>query len=188
MIAIEQYKPFHNSQDFERIFKKSFKTLREQHTNIENFCKTILKKAIDAKNIYILYYKDLPAGYAIFSINQKKAFWQFDYIIDQRQCRKYARIFRSTILYEISKKADSLKFLILTENKKSLNSMLKLPKYTKIEIKKEETSFNKRKGFFYEIDLKQLDNLKQLNDSNTYETRTCLHFGTFAPEFSRAGI
>lgn len=188
MITIEQYKLFHNSQDFERIFKKSFETLREQHINIENFCKTNLKKATDSKNIYILYYKDLPVGYAIFSIDQKKAFWEFDYIINQKQYRKYARIFRSIVLCEISKKADSLKFFILKENKRALNAMLKLPKHTKIEIKKEETLFNKYKGFFYEIDLKQLDNFKQLNDSNTYETRTCLHFGTFAPEFSRAGI
>ena len=188
MISIQQYKPFHNSKDFEKIFKQSFETLRSKYADIADFQKRVVKKATIDKNIYIFYYDDLPVGYTIFSIKYKRAIWEYDFIIKKNKYRKYARIFRSVVLSEISKIADSLRFFILTENKRALNAMLKLPKHTNVKVEKEEVLFNKYKGFFYQIDLKQLDKLEQVNDSNTYETRACLHFGTFAPEISRAGI
>jgi len=184
MLKIEQYKLFHNSKDFEILFRKSEKYLIDFSTDPGKFYQVTVKSAINKKTIYIYYKNNTPIGFAIFTIKGGKAFWDFDFIVEDKQYRKYVRIFRTFILMEIRKHTDKLEFMIFKKNIKSLNSMFKLPKYLKVDIKKEEKIFNNRKAFYFFFDLKQLDNFDKCDTLNEYEIRSRLHFGTFARQIT----
>ena len=188
MLKLEQYKLFHNSEDFDFLYKKSVKYLLELHTDLPTFYNTVLKKAIQEKTIFIFYIDFNPVGYVIFSLKGKKAFWDFDFIIENKTYRKYVRIFRTSVLLKIKDRAEELEFIIFKNNYKSLNSMFKLPKHTKIKVDQKESNINNIKTFSFKIDLNQLDNLKLCDSLNTYEIRSCLHFGTFAPEITGTEI
>ncbi|MEY2973121.1 MAG: hypothetical protein RI886_898 [Pseudomonadota bacterium] len=184
MLKIEEYKLFHNSQDFEKLFKKSVPSLRDLHVNEGDFYKNIVKRAMDKKTLFLYYKDDIAIGFVVFSTKFRSAFWDFDFIINDKKYRKYIRILRTSILNKIREKAEELDFVILRKNIKSLNSMFKLPKYTKIKIDKKSCNIDGVPAFYFTIDLKQLDNMKQCDSLSGYEARSCLHFGTFAPEIA----
>tara|TARA_Y100000004_G_scaffold181524_1_gene227291 strand:- start:673 stop:1266 length:594 start_codon:yes stop_codon:yes gene_type:complete len=188
MLKLEHYKLFHNSQDFETLFKKSIPSLRDLYVNEVDFYQSVVKKAIEKKTLFIYYKDNTPIGFVVFSAKFKTAFWDFDFIINQKKYRKYIRIFRTSVLNKIREKAEELGFIILKKNIKSLNSMFKLPKYTKIKINKKTCKMNGVSAFRFTMDLKQLDNMKQCDSLLGYEARTCLHFGTFAPEIAGTKI
>jgi len=147
MLKIEQYKLFHNSKDFEILFRKSEKYLIDFSTDPGKFYQVTVKSAINKKTIYIYYKNNTPIGFAIFTIKGGKAFWDFDFIVEDKQYRKYVRIFRTFILKKIKKHTDKLEFMIFKKNIKSLNSMFKLPKYLKVDIKKKKKSLTTAKHF-----------------------------------------
>lgn len=184
MLRIENYKLFHNSQDFEMLFKKAAPSLRDLYVNEVDFYKSTVKRAIDKKTLFLYYKDDTPIGFVVFSSKFRSAFWDFDFIIDNKNYRKYIRILRTSVLNKIREKAEELDFVILKKNIKSLNSMFKLPKYTKIKIDKKTCNIDGVPAFYFTMDLKQLDNMKQRDSLSGYETRSCLHFGTFAPEIA----
>lgn len=184
MLRIEHYKLFHNSQDFEMLFKKAAPSLRDLYVNEVDFYKSTVKRAMDKKTLFLYYKDDAPIGFVVFSSKFRSAFWDFDFIIDNKNYRKYIRILRTSVLNKIREKAEELDFVILKKNIKSLNSMFKLPKYTKIKIDKKTCKINGAPAFHFTMDLKQLDNAKQCDSLARYEARSCLHFGTFAPEIA----
>lgn len=184
MLRIEHYKLFHNSQDFEMLFKKAAPSLRDLYVNEVDFYKSTVKRAIDKKTLFLYYKDDTPIGFVVFSSKFRSAFWDFDFIIDNKNYRKYIRILRTSVLNKIRENAEELDFVILKKNIKSLNSMFKLPKYTKIKIDKKTCKINGVPAFYFTMDLKQLDNAKQCDSLARYEARSCLHFGTFAPEIA----
>ena len=184
MLKIEHYKLFHNSQEFEELYKKAAQSLRDLHVNEADFYKNIVKRAIDKKTLFIYYKDNIPIGFVVFSVKFRSAFWDFDFIINNKSYRKYIRILRTSVLNKIREHAEELDFVILRKNIKSLNSMFKLPKYTNIKINKKPCNLDGVPAFYFTIDLKQLDNMKQCDSLRGYEARSCLHFGTFAPEIA----
>ena len=126
MLRIEHYKLFHNSQDFEMLFKKAAPSLRDLYVNEVDFYKSTVKRAIDKKTLFLYYKDDTPIGFVVFSSKFRSAFWDFDFIIDNKNYRKYIRILRTSVLNKIREKAEELDFVILKKNIKSLNSMFVL--------------------------------------------------------------
>ena len=187
MLKIEQYKLFYNSQDFEKIYKKSIFDLKKFFPDDKTFYNKYIKKAILDKKLFLFYKENFIIGYMFFSIKRKEAFWGFDFL--EKKYRKYARIFRSNMLLKIAKEADALNFWIHKKNFSPLNSVKKIPKFLGIQIKENKDAQNiLNNGKWFSLNLRELDNLKNCDNMSLYEIRTSLHFGAFAPEVARACV
>jgi len=181
MIKIEQYKLFHNSQDFEYIYKKSIPDFVKYSFDERKFYHNNIKKAIAQKRLYLFYKDDVVMGYSLYSLKGESAFWDFDFII--KKYRRYSRICRSYMINLISKNADELIFWIHKKNVSPFNSSSKIPKYLGVEIKKIEKDIGViTAGNYFKLNLRELDKMEKQETSQIEESKINLKLGIFAPQ------
>lgn len=187
MITVEQYKLFHNSKDFENIYKKSIPDLIKFFPDERKFYNEHVKKAIAQKKMNLFFKDGFIIGYMFYEVKNRKAFWSFDFLL--KKYRKYSRIFRTYMGNVIAKEADELIFWIHKKNASPLNSVNRILKF----LGKPVEAVVKYDGMvslgeYYKINLRSFDKLQKDDTLKEYETRSSLHFGTFAPEIARIKI
>jgi hypothetical protein len=139
MIKIENYKIFVNSKDFEFLIKKSEIELCHSQLPYSQSLKKYFKKCINDESILILYENDLPIGFYIICINNRRVELSFTYIISKYRNKGYSHQLRIAGIERFKNKYDKIETYILKNNVASLKGLEKLleiykPQYEKKQI------------------------------------------------------
>jgi len=125
MIKVEQYKLFHNSKDFEKIFKKSASEIKK-NMNYDFFCKEVLKPCLENRYCFILFENDEPIGYEVAAVQNRIIHGGFTFILPEHRGKKYSYLLREQMFNLLKDKADKASFLIFNNNTNSIISAEKI--------------------------------------------------------------
>jgi hypothetical protein len=133
MIKIEQYKLFHNSQDFEKIFKKSISEIKK-NMDYNFFCKEVLRPCLDNRYCFILFENNQPIGYEIAAIQNRVIHGGFTFILPEHRGKKYSYLLREQMFNLLRDKADKVSFQIFNSNTNSIISAKKLAEKLSLDL------------------------------------------------------
>jgi hypothetical protein len=159
MPLVEDYKLFHNSLDFEKIYKESLISLQKIYPDIEEFYRKYTDICIRNKTIKLLYNEKEIIGYVLFSIKDKILKFHFYYITSKDKNRKHGRFFRQQIFEQLKDKVDILQTSINKTNFPALNAAKKSCKHLNLNFNLKEINnpFYVCNQFVCEIQKKPLD-------------------------------
>lgn len=133
MIKVEQYKLFHNSKDFEKIFNKSISEIKK-NTDYNFFCKEVLKPCLDNRYCFILFENDQPIGYEIAAVQNKVIHGGFTFILPEHRGKKYSYLLREQMFNLLKDKADKASFQIFNSNINSIISAKKIAEKLSLDL------------------------------------------------------
>lgn len=153
MIHTERYKLFHNSQDFEKILKKSVIDFQKYVTvPYDFFCKNTLPHCINDRTIVILYKEKEPIGYFVMHIRSRKVYFSFSYIIPSERGRGYSNTLRVAAFDLFKNEFDELTVFCQPSNIASLQGLKYLLKRYNCKYKVSEVYLNNIKHEKFEIE------------------------------------
>ena len=138
MPLVEDYKLFHNSLDFEKIYKESLISLQKIYPDIEEFYRKYTDICIRNKTIKLLYNEKEIIGYVLFSIKDKILKFHFYYITSKNKNRKHGRFFREQIFESLKDRVDKLETSINKTNFSALNAAKKSAEKLNLDFKLKE--------------------------------------------------
>lgn len=125
MIRVEQYKLFHNSKDFEKIYKKSILDIcKHLDGPYETFYSKIVLPSLANNYCFILFDNNDPIGYEIVKIVNKKVEGGFTFILPEYRGKKYSFILREKMFELLKDKVDSFTTYIHNSNTSSIQSAI----------------------------------------------------------------
>ena len=126
MIRIEQYKLFHNSKDFEKIYNKSISDIRKYFNGpYETFYSKIVLPSLANNYCFILFDDNDPIGYEIVKITNKKIDGGFTFILPEHRGKKYSFLLRERMFELLKDKVDSFTTYIHNSNISSIQSAIR---------------------------------------------------------------
>jgi GNAT superfamily N-acetyltransferase len=135
MIRIEQYKLFHNSQDFEWIFKKSKEDLSKEFGS-ESFVSDVIKPSLEKKHCLLLYLADKIIGYEVALVKKRKISGGYTFILSEHRGKGYSYKLREEMYNLLRKSSICVEAFIRKNNIASIESAKKTAK--KLNLKLEE--------------------------------------------------
>lgn len=169
MPSVQDYIPFVNSSDFEKIYKESLSILIDFYPNIPEFYRKYVCSCVLNKTIKLLYNENKIIGYVMYSIKNRVLKFHFYYITPQNKNRRYGRFFREHIFNDLKNEVDSLETSINKTNFAALNAAKKTCEKLNLKFIKKEINNPMLicKQYICEIRKKPLDNTP--NVCNTHE-------------------
>lgn len=126
MLKIEEYKLFHNSQDFDGLILKSKDFINNNEVDYENFITNIYAKAKKSNSALILYKNNIPIGYELAVIANRTVCHSFTYIIPTERNKKYSYILREKMIEILIDKVDKYITVIKKNNISSIKGLNKI--------------------------------------------------------------
>lgn len=140
MIRIEQYKLFHNSKDFEKIYKQSISDIRKYFDGpYEIFYSKIVLPSLAHNYCFILFDDDKPIGYEIVKITNRKIDGGFTFILPEHRGKKYSFLLRERMFELLKDKVDSFTTYIHNSNTSSIQSAISTAQKLNLNLHVSET-------------------------------------------------
>ena len=140
MITIQKFQQFKNSDDFKYIYKIAQNDLINNPIKYLESLNENLKKCILDESILILYENNIPIGFYIINIINRKPVFSFSFIEPDKRGNGYSYELVKTAFKIFGKQYNKFVALIYIKNLPSFNNLLKILHNEKYTYEKEEVT------------------------------------------------